>query len=113
MAHSLGWEVLGELRSDGSGVTVGSENSSQNSELFRQFLPADLAPDDSGSVSGGTRSGASGLDLGLVDVGDSKPNLISLSLLQRVTWDGRTPSQIQGTVARISNIIFAMAKVRT
>jgi len=54
VAHSSGWKVLGELRSDGSRVTVRS---------------ADLAPDDSGSVGGST--GSSGLGLSLVDVSDS------------------------------------------
>jgi len=56
VAHSLGWEVLGELASDGAGVTVRS---------------ADLAPDDSGSVSSFGNVSGVGLCLRLVDVSDS------------------------------------------
>lgn len=57
MAHSLGWKVLGELASDGAGVTVGS---------------ADLAPDNSGAVGGGLANiSGVGLCLRLVDVSDS------------------------------------------
>ena len=39
--------------------------------------PADLAPDDSGSVSAGANVSGVGLCLRLVDVSDSKTNLMN------------------------------------
>jgi len=56
VAHCLWWQILGELASDGTGVTVWS---------------ADFAPNDSSSVSGGANISGVGLCLRLVDVSDS------------------------------------------